>query len=130
MVLTLEAGMGETKHPIEIALPFELVGRLIEQFRIPESPSASNTRQTPHEYWTEQLQSMPMAIRASWQPLQLRAGEIGRLRVGDVVPVDAEFANHIQLRLGPRTTLHGRLGSVDGQRAIQLTSIPTISPPA
>lgn len=130
MVLTLEASVGEVKHSIEMAMPFELVGGLIEQFRMPEGGGADSRNTVPRDFWTEQLQGLPMGIQASWQPLRLSAGQIGRLRVGDVVPMDPDFATRVHLRLGPKTVLFGRLGSVDGQRAIQLTTVPSpVSPP-
>lgn len=125
MVLTLDASVGEVKHSIEMAMPFELIGGLIEQFRMPDTAAAGMPGATPRSFWTEQLQGLPMGIEASWQPLRLSAGQIGRLRVGDVIPMDPEFVSRVQLRLGPKTLLVGRLGSVDGQRAVQLTSIPT-----
>jgi flagellar motor switch protein FliM len=125
MVLSLEAVIGEAKHTVEIALPFDLVGGLVDQFRAPETVGATSGIGAPKDFWTEQLQELPMSIQASWQSLNLRAGQIGRLRVGDVVPLDPEFVSRVQLRLGPKTLLFGRLGSMDGQRAIQLTSIPS-----
>ena len=60
-------------------------------------------------------------MRAEWEGLELSAREILRLEVGDVLQINPQLARQVTVRLGELAKFNGRLGTVAGHWAVQLT---------
>lgn len=129
LALSVEAIVGEAQNFIEIGIGYDLITGLLSQFRLPESGLKTPVvgQVSPRNHWTQHLQGLPLKVEAGWHPVQLQAGQLGRLRVGDVVPLDASFVETVELRIGPRARFQGRLGSIEGVRAVQITRLSPLS---
>ena len=60
-------------------------------------------------------------MTAEWQGLELSARDILHLKVGDVLQVSPQLARQVCLRLGESLKFNGRLGTVAGHWAVELT---------
>ena len=121
LILQLEGNLGECVQALQIGIPFSMMEPLVHRIRgsggIPPEGQAE-IRST----WLLQLQETPLALEASWNQLRMKARDVGCLKVGDIIPMDAQFANGVSLRIGSHTRFVGRLGTIASKRALELTS--------
>ena len=122
LVLTLNGGIGEKPETIELAFPYATVEPLIRQL----APSLPDNERVPAPSpklrWNSQFDEMKVPIRAEWQNLKVSAGEISRLKNGDVLLLDSQCAAEVQLSLNERPKFTGRPGTCGGKWAVQLTN--------
>ena len=62
-----------------------------------------------------------MPVIAEWHGLKMSAGEITRLKAGDLLALDAACAAQVQIRLNQVAKFNGRPGTSGGKWAVQLT---------
>jgi flagellar motor switch protein FliM len=123
LVLTLDAGFGEPLEPIQIAFPYATVEplvRLLSPAGMTE-PDGGPVR-SPKYKWNAELDNVPVPVVAEWQGLKLSAGDISRLKNGDILILDANCASQVQLRLSHVAKFLGRPGTRTGKWAVELTA--------
>jgi len=126
LVLTLEAGFGERREPIQIAFPYATVEplvRLLCPAGMAEAEAAAAP--APAFRWNPEFDDVPVPVVAEWQGMKLSAGEITRLKRGDVLMLDPRSAASVQLRLSRIPKFVGRAGTRSGKWAIELTGPAT-----
>jgi flagellar motor switch protein FliM len=60
---------------------------------------------------------------AEWQGIELTARDILALRVGDVLPINEKCTQEVKVRLADHLKFNGRLGTVAGNWAVELTQV-------
>jgi flagellar motor switch protein FliM len=126
LVLTLEAGFGDRRDPIQFVFPYATVEPLVRLLcpAMPEQDGAAI--RSPKYKWNSELDDIQVPVVAEWQGLKLSAGDITRLKSGDVLVLDPACAAQVQLRLSHVPKFVGRPGTRTGKWAIELTApIPT-----
>ncbi|MFO1476587.1 MAG: flagellar motor switch protein FliM [Verrucomicrobiota bacterium] len=122
LVLTLDAGFGEQLEPIQMVFPYATVEplmRLLTPAGLADAETAA-ARQAPFR-WNNEFNDVPVPVVAEWQGLKLSAGDITRLKQGDVLMLDPACAAQVQLSLSHIPKFTGRPGTRSGKWAIELT---------
>ncbi len=123
LVITLNAGLGEQLQPVHLAFPYATVEplvRLLCPAGLPRDDAAPAAAARPR--WNPEFDTVPVPLTAEWKGLQLSAGDITRLKQGDVLMLDPACAAQVELRLSQRTKFLGRPGTRGGRWAVQLTA--------
>jgi flagellar motor switch protein FliM len=122
LILTMTGGIGEQAEPIQIVFPYATVEPLMRLL----SPSLHGAETAPTRAaklkWNSEFDEMKVPIIAEWQGLKLSAGDISRLKPGDLLSLDPACAAQVQLRLNRVPKFVGRPGTSSGKWAVQLTS--------
>lgn len=124
LVLTLEARLGDCEEPVQIAFPHYTLEPLV-----PALGQSSETAQsgrpaikTDKLAWNPRFADVPVAVTAEWEGVELSAREIGDLKIGDIVPLDATCVEEVKVRLANIARFKGRLGAAGDQLAVELTA--------
>jgi flagellar motor switch protein FliM len=123
LVLTLNAGFGDQVEPVHIAFPYATIEPLVRLL----SPVGISGVDTPATRaakmkWNDELNDVPVPVVVEWEGLKLSAGDITRLKPGDVLMLDPGCAAQVQLRLSHIPKFTGRPGTRGGKWAIELTA--------
>jgi len=129
LILTMNAGIGEQSEPIQLVFPYTTVEPLMRLLSpsLPGSETAPARAAKPK--WNVELNEVKVPVVAEWHGLRLSAGEISRLRSGDVLALDPACAAQVHLRLGQVPKFTGRPGTSGGKWAVQLTAVNHTSTP-
>jgi flagellar motor switch protein FliM len=124
LTLAIDARLGECAGQIKLAVPYaamepslrQLCGAAESSFAETPAPLAA----APPK-WNRCLDDVALPVTAEWQGLELSAREVLHLKVGDVLQVSPQLAGKVRLRLGEQSKFNGRLGTVAGHWAVELT---------
>jgi flagellar motor switch protein FliM len=122
LVVTLAAGFGEPLEPIELVFPYATVEplvRLLCPAGLAEADSSA-ARPAPLK-WNPLFDEVPLPVAAEWQGLKMSAGDITRLKDGDVLMLDPKCVGQVLLRLSRVPKFVGRAGLRGGRWAVELT---------
>jgi flagellar motor switch protein FliM len=122
LVLTLNAGFGEQLEPVQLAFPYTAVEPLV-RLLCPagmSQPDTAATRPTQLK-WNSELDEVPVPVVAEWHGLTMSAGDVTRLKEGDVLMLDPKSVGQVQLRLSRVPKFVGRAGLRGGRWAVELT---------
>ncbi len=72
--------------------------------------------------WNDEFNDVPVPVIVEWEGLKLSAGDITRLKPGDVLMLDGDCAAQVQLRLSHIPKFIGRPGTRAGKWAVELTA--------
>jgi flagellar motor switch protein FliM len=87
---------------------------------MPEAEAAPARAGKPK--WNAEFNDVKVPITAEWHGLKMSAGDITRLKSGDVVMLDPQCAAQVHLRFSHLPKFIGRPGTCSGKWAVQLTS--------
>jgi flagellar motor switch protein FliM len=126
LVVVMEACIGACTGQIQIAFPYSSLEILIRGLNrsaesVPEAPA--QTAVAPACKWNPSFDDVCIPVVAEWQGVELTARELLALKVGDVLKISGKEAQHIKVRLGETTKFNGRLGTVAGNWAVELTEV-------
>jgi flagellar motor switch protein FliM len=123
LVLTMSGGIGEQAEAMQIVFPYATVEPLVRLL----SPSLPGSEALPTRAakpkWNAQFDEVKVPVVAEWHGLKMSAGEISRLKVGDMLALDPACAAQVHLRLSRVPKFIGRPGTTGGKWAVQLTNI-------
>lgn len=126
LVATMNARLGKVTGRIQLAFAFATLEPLLEPLRAELKPPAESapevTRPKPGP-WNPSLNDVPIAMAAQLPGPQLLARALPQLKVGEVLELPVDSANHVQLRLGSQTRFTGRLGTRDNYWAVEVTDV-------
>jgi flagellar motor switch protein FliM len=127
LVLTLDAGLGDQREPIQFALPYAAIEPLVRLLCPPGLAETDAAMVRPGLLkWNPEFDEVPVSAVAEWQGLELSAGAITRLQAGDVLMLDSRSAGQVRLRLSRIPKFFGRPGTRAGKWAVELTApVPT-----
>ena len=105
-------GFGEACR-IRLAIPAECFGK--------ETASPDVSRIRSKRGPEVSLEKVPIRLRAEVGEAKMNLGEIGRLRVGDLIPIETSTDGHLRIRVGERVKFKAIAGVQGARRAVQLT---------
>jgi flagellar motor switch protein FliM len=122
LILTMTGGIGEQAEPIQIVFPYATVEPLMRLLSpsLPGSDAAPARAAKPK--WNTEFDEVKVPLIAEWQGLKMSAGDITRLKIGDLLSLDPACAAQVQLSLNQVPKFIGRPGTSSGRWAVQLTS--------
>ncbi len=123
LVLNIDARLGDCAGQIKMAFPYSTLEPLLRQlcggadpvFEAPTSAPAGPVK------WNRGLDDVTLPVVAEWQGLELSARDVLHLKVGDVLQITPQLAQQVSLRMGELSKFSGRLGTIAGQWAVELT---------
>jgi flagellar motor switch protein FliM len=122
LVVTLDAGFGEQLEPIELMFPYTTVEPLVRLLCPVGVPEADNAAARPTRFkWNREFDEVPVPVVAEWQGLKMSAGDVARLKSGDVLMLDPKCVGQVLLRLSRVPKFVGRAGLRGGRWAVELT---------
>jgi flagellar motor switch protein FliM len=124
LVLSIDARFNESSGQIKLVTPYTALEPSLRQLCGGNDPSpveAPVAAAAAPVKWNRCLDDVVLPITAEWHGLQLSAREILNLKVGDVLQVDPQVAGRVSLRFGEKGKFNGRLGTVAGRWAVELT---------
>lgn len=121
LILSMTGGVGDLTENIQLAFPYATIEPLVRLLSpsLPGSDSAPARAATPK--WNPEFDDMNVPMIAEWHGLKMSAGEITRLKPGDVITLDPTCAAQVQLRFSQVPKFLGRPGTSGGKWAVQLT---------
>jgi len=123
LILTLDGGIGEQSEMIQIVFPYTTVEPLMRLLS-PSLPGAeSPPARASRPKWNAEFDDVTVPVVAEWHGLKMSAGEISKLKVGDMIALDPACAAQVHLRLSEVPKFIGRPGTSGGKWAVQLTTI-------
>lgn len=121
LTVTLEAGVGDQLEPIQIVFPYATVEPLVRLVCPPILASPDAAARPARCKWNAEFNDMLVPAVAEWRGLKLSAGDVTRLKSGDVLMLDPACAGQVQLRLSHLPKFVGRPGTRGGKWAVELT---------
>jgi flagellar motor switch protein FliM len=126
LVIALEVHIGTCAERLQIGIPYTSLEALIRQLAkssdtAPEALPQPTTK-APCK-WNPCFDDVRIPLVAEWQGIELTAREVLALKVGDVLQIDAQCAQNVKVRLADNTKFNGRLGTVAGNWAVELTQV-------
>lgn len=124
LCLAMEVRLGDCLEQLQIAFPYYTVEPLVRQ--LSESDEAEkDLRQaaTVAPKWSNHLSTVPTRLTAEWHNLELTAGDLGRLKPGDILPLDPDSLSQVFVRIEDLPKFRGRLGTCGKQWAVELLEI-------
>lgn len=122
LVLTMNSGIGEQLEPIQLLFPYATVEPLMRLLNPPMPEAEAAPARTGKPKWNAEFNDVKVPIIAEWHGLKMSAGDIARLKSGDVVMLDPQCAAQVHLRFSHVPKFIGRPGTCSGKWAVQLTS--------
>lgn len=120
LVLTLTGGISEQSEPIQLVFPYATVEPLMRLLS-PAMPAETLPAPPARLKWNPEFDEVQVPLVAEWHGLKMSAGDITRLKPGDVLNLDADCAAQVQIRLNNIPKFTGRPGTTAGKWAVQLT---------
>jgi flagellar motor switch protein FliM len=122
IILAMNGGIGEQSEPIQLVFPYATVEPLMRLLN-PSLPGTETVPAPPARLkWNPEFDDVQVPVIVEWHGLKMSAGEITRLKVGDLLALDPACAAQVQLRLSHVAKFNGRPGTAAGKWAVQLTS--------
>jgi flagellar motor switch protein FliM len=121
MILTLTGGVAEQAESLQMVFPYATVEPLMRMLSpaLPDSEGAPARMAKPK--WNPEFNEVKVPVVAEWQGLKLSAGDITRLKVGDLLALDPACAAQVHILLNQIPKFTGRPGTSLGKWAVQLT---------
>ena len=121
MIMTLTGGIGEQSESLQMVFPYATIEPLM-RLLAPALPDAENApARTAKPKWNPEFNEVKVPVVAEWQGLKMSAGDITRLKVGDLLALDPACAAQVQILLNQIPKFTGRPGTSLGKWAVQLT---------
>jgi flagellar motor switch protein FliM len=123
LTLAIDARLGDCTGQIKLAFPYTALEPCLRQLcggseLAPETPAPAPSAPVK---WNRCLDDVTLPVTAEWQGLELSARDVLHLKVGDVLEVSPQLAQQVCLRLGDNSKFNGRLGTIAGHWAVELT---------
>lgn len=121
LVAAFDARIGDAAGKIRIALPFSTVEPILQIIRAELKPPVE-TPLPPAKpaAWNPALDHVAIPVTAELPGPQITARELQQLKVGDVLPISADAASLVQVKLGGVPRFNARLGTRDQHWAVEV----------
>jgi flagellar motor switch protein FliM len=123
LTFSIEARTGDCTGRMQLAFPYAALEPLLRQL-CPETEAPAETpapAPQPPAQWNRGLDDVSLPVTAEWQGLELSANDILHLKVGDVLQLGPQLARQVSVRLGELSKFNGRLGTMGGSWAVEIT---------
>jgi len=122
LILTITGGIGEQTGSIQIVFPYATVEPLMRLLApaLPVSDVTPSNITKPQ--WNPEFNEIKVPVIVEWEGLKMSAGDVTRLKTGDLLMLDAACASQVQILLNHIPKFTGRPGTTGGKWAVQLTA--------
>jgi flagellar motor switch protein FliM len=125
LAVCLLANIGELQEQIQIGLPYLALEPLIRQ--LAHSSEASHEAPAPPpaaaSKWNRCFDEVSVRLSANWPQLEVAAGDVLQLKVGDILRLNAQCAQKVTVHVADLPKFNGRLGTSGGKWAVELTQL-------
>jgi len=121
LILSIQATVAEQTESFQLVFPYATLEPLMRHLN-PEMPADPAQARPGKAQWNPEFDEVKVPFTAEWQGLKMSAGDITRLKPGDLIPLDPACAAQVVVRLGNVPKFHGRPGTSDAKWAVQLTT--------
>lgn len=122
LVVALDLRWGDFVEQMRLAFPGQMLDPLLRQLvpavRFEEKPARPKTAAPPK--WNPGFGGITVQLSAEWPARQLNAGQVARLKVGDLLEWDPAASTEIRLKVAASPKFVGRLGTRNGRWAIEV----------
>ena len=132
LMASFVAEVGDCSGIIRLALPFATLEPLLQKIRAELKPPTDAPATPPAPApkapaWNPALDHVHIPVSAELPGPRITARELQTLKIGDVLPLPAEAADRIQLKLGGVPRFHARLGTRAEHWAVEVLNALTSS---
>ena len=122
LAVTMEARINDCMEKLQIGFPCMTLEPLIRRLSMEVDSVAKEAEAAPAgpARWMPQFNSVEVPLTAYFPDMTFPAGDLARLKVGDVLSWDPDVVNEIELRLASLPKFSGRLGRNGENWAIQI----------
>ena len=122
LAVSMEARIGECMEKMQIGFPCMILEPLIRRLSMKVDSVAKEAEAKPlgPPKWKSQFNSVEVPLTAYFPEMTFPAGELAKLKVGDVLTWNPEVVNEVQVRVASLPKFSGRLGRNGKNWAIQL----------
>jgi flagellar motor switch protein FliM len=122
LILTITVSISEQNDTFQIVFPYATLEPLMRLLN-PELAGGATPSPRPREpRWNSGFDEVKVPVTAEWQGLNMSAGDITRLKPGDLLGLDPACAAQVVVRFGNVPKFVGRPGTSDAKWAVQLTA--------
>jgi flagellar motor switch protein FliM len=124
-ILAMEARVGDCVETMQIAIPYYTLEPLVLKLNtlLDTSDKTTSTPATAPVRWNALLDDVAIPVTVDWSDIEVTARQLAQLKVGDVLPLPAKFAEQVRLRLAKMPKFVGRLGTRGDNWAVELTQV-------
>jgi len=112
---------------MQIAIPYytlePLVVKLNANTLLETTDKSASTPVTVPIRWNSLLDDVAIPVTAEWSEIEVTARQLAQLKIGDVLPLPAKFAQEVRLRLAKMPKFVGCLGTRGHNWAVELTQV-------
>ncbi len=125
LILTINGGVGDQMEMVQIVFPYATVEPLMRLLTPALPASDAATARSAKPKWNPEFNEIKVPVIVEWQGLKMSAGEITRLKAGDLIALDSACAGNVQVLLNRVPKFTGRPGTCVGKWAVQVTGVTT-----
>ena len=122
LILTVSASISEQNETFQIVFPYATLEPLMRLLNPDLTGAAAPAPRPIKPRWNPGFDDIKVPLTAEWQGLKMSAGDITRLKAGDVLGLDPACAAQVVVRFGNVPKFFGRPGTSDAKWAVQLTA--------
>lgn len=108
---------------IRMAVQLQTIEPFFDKLKPPVESQSTNQFQseTLQLNWNQIFDEVPVNVSAEWDTLEMTAKELSSLKVGDTIILSGDYSETIKVRIEGVDKFLGRLGTIDGKWAVELT---------
>jgi flagellar motor switch protein FliM len=122
LTLSIQSTIADQNESFQIIFPYTTVEPLMRLINPAIPGSESTPARTAKPRWNGSLDEVKVPVTVEWRGLKMSAGDITRLKPGDLLSLDPACAAQVLVRFGSVPKFLGRPGTSDAKWAVQLTS--------
>jgi flagellar motor switch protein FliM len=122
LVLTVSVTISEQAETFQLVFPYTTLEPLMRLLNPEMNAADPPAPRTSPPRWNHEFDEMKVPLTVEWQGLKMSAGEVSRLKPGDILGLDAACAAQVLVRFGNIPKFFGRPGTSDAKWAVQLTA--------
>ena len=122
LVLSVSAAIAEQTEKFQLVFPYAALEPLMRLLNPELNAPESSPQRAGQPRWNAGFDEVKVPLTAEWQGLKMSAGDITRLKPGDLLGLDPACAAQVVVRLGSVSKFYGRPGTSDAKWAVQLTA--------
>lgn len=126
LVVGIQATFGETIDQMQIAFPHPMLEPLTTKLTAgANTPDKAAAKPSPAK-WGPLLDSVSIELKAQLPGIELSAGQVAELKVGDVITFPPDFINSVEVLLAGYPGFIGTLGVSNQRRAVRIEKRLTV----
>lgn len=122
LIISVESSIAEQKETFHMVFPYATVEPLMRLINPALPGDDTVTTRTAKPRWNAEFDAVQVPVTAEWQGLKMSAGDVTRLKAGDLLTLEPACAAQVVVRFGNIPKFLGRPGTSDARWAVQLTS--------